>query len=34
MFVLDTGFSTDYFGFLPENDFDGVLSGIEINYRV
>lgn len=33
MFVLDTGFSTDYFGFLTENDFDGVLSGIEINYK-
>lgn len=34
MFVLDTGLSTDYFGFLGENDFDGVLSGIEINYSV
>lgn len=33
MFVLDTGLSTDYFKFLQENDFDGVLSGIEINYK-
>lgn len=32
MFVLDTGFDTDHFGYLPENDFNGVLQEIQINY--
>lgn len=32
MFVLDTGLSTDYFEALSENDFPGVLTGIDMNY--
>ena len=32
MFVLDTGLSTQYFEGIPENNFDAVLQGIEINY--
>ena len=34
MYVLDTGFTTDYFSYLADNDFSSVLSGIEINYGV
>lgn len=33
MYVLDQGFSTDYFSNIPENDFNAVLVGIESNYR-
>ncbi len=32
MFVLDTGLATDHFGYIPENDFNGVLQEIQINY--
>ncbi|EGQ7867569.1 restriction endonuclease [Vibrio parahaemolyticus] len=32
MYVLDTGLNTDYFSHLSENDFNSVVSGIEINY--
>lgn len=32
MLVLDTGLRTEYFGHLPNNDFDQVVSGIECNY--
>lgn len=32
MYVLDTGFSTDYFEKLPDKNFDLVLQGIEMNY--
>lgn len=34
MFVLDTGFKTDYFTALSENDFNAVLTGIEFNSPV
>lgn len=33
MYVLDTGLSTDYFEGIPENNFNAVLRGIEMNYR-
>lgn len=33
MYVLDVGFSTDYFEKLEENDFNAVLAGIEVNYK-
>ena len=32
MYVLDVGFSTDYFEGVPEGNFDAVLQGIEMNY--
>jgi len=32
MFVLDTGLSTDRFGYLDEDDFDSVVQEISINY--
>lgn len=32
MFVLDTGLSSDYFSYLSDNDFNGVLQGIQMNY--
>ncbi|HCD06058.1 MAG: hypothetical protein CMH21_00960 [Methylophaga sp.] len=33
MQVLDIGLSTDYFGYLDENDFSNVISGIEFNFE-
>ena len=33
MHVLNVGLSTDYFSSLTENDFDAVMSGIDINYN-
>lgn len=32
MFVLDTGFNTDYFENLPSGDFKSVITGITMNY--
>ena len=34
MYVLDTGFQTDYFSHLYTNDFSGVLTGIDFNMAI